>query len=334
MKTNYIIKARVGRRLHSLLAAGALFLVAAQAPWAQAQPASPAGDWDFVMLGARDGLAHLTFSEEQPGFGGTFTGYELLVPKPTRTPQVLSGRTATGDAGRGDIDPPDPETPSGVHLFGFGEISGNWRYDTRGRVIGNFVETSDLICTTNTTFITNIVGGVIVIFATNEVICASNSHPVSFIGRPVQGARPRFTFTASSPIGRVIYRGLPLIVHTNLSGEWFGTKRQNFQTFTEFFSMQPSSLPGANPNIYDVNGFGPGYAYTPDSSIAMLSRQGKIGFVFVTDQTSGIIRATLGPFNSRRARARTVGWEQAGGTVLTKRIIFDVQKLAGPPLTN
>src|SRR5947209_11632836 len=99
----------------------------------QAQNDSPVGTWDCVISGARNGLAYLTFSGDING--GTFAGYEVLVPKSVPSPRasLIPGMVAgLGSNGLG-VRPPVAETAGNTAgPYGYFPVSGPCGFDSKG----------------------------------------------------------------------------------------------------------------------------------------------------------------------------------------------------------
>lgn len=247
----------------SCLAAATILLTAN----AQAQFNSPAGTWDFVISGGgQQGLAILTFSDQD----FTFFGHEMTtssVKNSDSDPRGgSSGRTPTGTNSLG----------GGTNLFGYSEISGQWFYDSNGRVVGNY---------------------------SIAVGSSTNVQGVSFVGKVVPGKR--LTLVASSAYGKLSYKGVPFSSVTDLSGYWNGSKVHGKQSFIELFTLSP-----LDSNVYYMDGIGPAYSYT--SGVCMVSSQKKIGFTVLEvpdSSTNGILRATVGSFSNKlpAPKAKTKG---------------------------
>jgi hypothetical protein len=121
---------------------------------------------------------------------------------------------------------------------------------------------------------------------------AESTNAVSFTGTVVSGKR--LTLVASSSFGKVTYTGVPLKTSlTDLTGNWYGNKKQGGQSSIEFFNLTASST----PNIYFMDGQGPGYAYT--NGICVLSARNKIGFSLAEGGTD--LRATFGSFQIKNS---------------------------------
>lgn len=243
-----------------------------------AQFNSPEGSWDFVISGGgQQGIAFITFSSDY-----TFSGHEILVTKANNTSTNVTGR-GTVDIGRGD----DLSGSTGsTNLFGDSPISGQWYYDSNGRTIGNFAIA-------------------IIQSSTSNAISG-----ISFTGKVVPGKR--FTLLASSANGKLTYKGVPQQPMSSLTGYWNGYKTESAQSFVEFFSLSPY---GDVPNMYWMEGVGPGYTYT--SAICMASVQKKIGFSMLqipNDSTNGVHRASFGSFVNKpgKVRGKTKGIVEPG----------------------
>jgi hypothetical protein len=137
------------------------------------------------------------------------------------------------------------------------------------------------------------------------------TNSVSFTGTVTPGKR--ITLTASSSFGRVNYRGIPLVQNLDLNGSlWTGIKHQDKVDYNEIFTL--SNL-GAN--VYGMDGTGPAYTYNSvdtgfgPSSFCLVSSQGRIGFCVVEfpigDDVNGVLRATIGGFNTKNISAKTAG---------------------------
>ena len=129
------------------------------------------------------------------------------------------------------------------------------------------------------------------------------TNSISFQGKAAAGKR--LSLVASTSFGRVTYRGVPFrTTLPDISGNWYGTKKQQGQSFLEFFDLTPSTF----PNIYYMDGHGPAYTYT--NGMCMVSAQKKIGFALLeSDGTNTTLRATFGGFNSnsRNTKGNTKG---------------------------
>ncbi|MGN6555030.1 MAG: hypothetical protein ACTHLW_15085 [Verrucomicrobiota bacterium] len=242
-----------------------------------AQFNSPEGSWDFVISGGgQQGIAFITFSSDY-----TFSGHEILVTK--------ANNTSTNVTGRGSVNTerdPASESAGSTNLFGYSPISGQWFYDAKGHTIGNFA------------------------IAVAQSSTSNALSGISFTGKVVPGKR--FTLLASSPEGKLTYKGVPQQPLSSLSGYWNGYKTQSAQSFIEFFSLSPY---GDVVNMYSMDGVGPGYTYA--SAICMASVQKKIGFAMLQipdDSTNGLLRASFGSFVNKpgKVRGKTKGIIEPG----------------------
>jgi hypothetical protein len=354
MRTRFLSTHRLADPLRRTIAVGAcLILLLSALPTSQAQTGSPVGtNWDCVISGKRNGVAYLSFYNN-----GTVLGYEILVPQaPAATHTVLlSDPLVTGPLG---VQP--PSTNSTTNIFGYFPVSGSWGFDSKGHVIGFYLEVVEgSICTTNMVplstneyvwpapvSVTNVFTDTICITIpiatntlagtfTNQSVCYSNevdcagafTNTVNFSGKAVPGKR--LTLTGKTSIGSVTIRGVPAVNLTNLGGTWYGLKKQNQTTFYEFFSLTNLLL---WPNTYSVSGSGAGYTYI---GVAGLSSQKKIALalgVFNMDGSYESTRAVFGPFNSRKLSANTSGVDAPTGPMgATNRVNFQITKRTTVP---
>jgi hypothetical protein len=138
---------------------------------------------------------------------------------------------------------------------------------------------------------------------------------VSFTG--VIGSGRHFTIHASSGYGMITYRGIPLNNNlVDLSGDWYGKRKKNGQTFLELFSNHPFTLDNGTipfPNLYyTTNGTGPGYTF---EGVTMLSARKRIGFAFATfpgGSDTALISGLMGPMgmSGKGVRANTTGTQE------------------------
>jgi hypothetical protein len=311
MKTNIAIQNGCIRNLKSAAAILGLLIVAGSAKVCQAAPStnSPVGPtWDISFSGGgRVGLANITFSSGSPL--GSFVGYEIIAPSQPGASQP-SGRLGGGGDSRGSGS--STNSVMGTNIFGFEPINGNWGFDNRGRVIGSWIElTPANACITNVTITSTTVtngGTVTTVLSTNTAVnCDALTNQVSFVGNVVPGKR--LTLVASTSTGEVTYQGVPDVQLTNITGQWYGYKNEQQQTFLEFFTLTPVSLPGGGLNTYDFQGSGPGYFY--NEGLAILTAQKKIAFssmvVYPTVGTN--VLSAVGSFNLKSLNAQTKGLE-------------------------
>jgi hypothetical protein len=302
------------------------------------------------MSGPREGVAYITFTTnaDSSGLNFTFNGYQVMVPKNHEGEEFKASRNNADDATRTGFVT-DPGKPDGTQIFGSQPIEGPWNFDTKGQVIGHFVETSEVICNTNVITLTeeffastnqvavtnepdanNIFCATFPVFdstntftGTNGRMCFSNSiscsaltNAISFVGKVVPGKR--LTLTTSTPFGKVVYRGVPARDLSDISGSWSGAKKQDLVVYNEFFAVERSMLHADIPNVYFVTGAGPAYSYFGH---AILSSQKKIAFSFGLADPNGVpspdgsVRAAIGPFDSKKFSFKAHGWEQPGGTL-------------------
>jgi hypothetical protein len=149
---------------------------------------------------------------------------------------------------------------------------------------------------------------------------------VSFTGK-VSPNGQHLQLVCSTPIGQIIYRGVPAVQLTDYSGPFFGVKKGTaIPTLNETFSLSLDTNTVAIPNLYDVSGAGPGYEYF---GFALVSSQSRMGFAsVVTNNTSsffGNVRAVSGSFNLKQAKGTLTGWDQPSGP-LTSHANFRVVK--------
>jgi hypothetical protein len=288
--------------------------------------------WDCLLSGSgQQGIAFLTFSNDF-----TFSGYQLLVGKQSATSANTGGRNPGGDAERyAEVN--TNSVGGGTNLFGFGPVSGPWRFDEKGRLIGYFTEilNQQTTITTNFTFtqvttntyfnITNTDGSISTVtnqttlintnttYMTNTIV---TSNAVSFTAKVVPGKR--LNLVSSTPFGKVTYKGVPQNkkpIPAPISGSWYGAKKKDRQTIVEFFDLLPTDV----NNIYTTtNGQGPGISFY---GYSMVSVQKKMGFAFLTFQgvvtnftgaAGGDLSAALGGvgYPKKGAKATSKGFEQ------------------------
>src|SRR5882724_3005244 len=98
--------------------AALLFLGASESM--EAQNNSPAGTWDCVISGARNGVAYLTFSSDTNQISsGTFEGYAIMVPKVVPSPRASLIPGMVEGLGSNGLGQRQRNNPSGTNLFGF-----------------------------------------------------------------------------------------------------------------------------------------------------------------------------------------------------------------------
>ena len=280
---------------------------------------SPVDTWDFLISGSARGIAYITFNDDF-----TFNGYEVLVPRLANDSTEDNSNDVRNDGsaiGR-IITPANPSSSSGTaktNLIGFALVSGKWTFDSSGHVLGVYTEGNDNVsCTTNeevvTTYVTNIVDGgtqVTTSTTTNFVTaCETNAitNGVSFTAIVKPGVR--MTLKTTSDNGKTIYRGVPAVEVSDISGFYYALGRKSGQSFIELLTI----IPSANYfNAFDIVGTGPGYNVL---GIALLSSKHQLAIVKIHDvsaATPNDLTALIGPINVTKGKARVKG-EDANGT--------------------
>ena len=264
----------------------------------QAQPASPEGTWDMVSSGGgQKGIAQFEFSAV-PDTNGLFhfSVSQIQAPILKSSSGFTESRGTTDESRTGTGTETTPQTNTVV--FGFSHTdSGMWSYDSEGRVVGAFTQP--------------LVGS----GSTNVTVNA-----ISFVGKVVPGKR--LTLVASTSFGKVTYRGTPRVSLTDISGAWSGLKTQEDQLYLEFFTLTPFGI----PNVYTVDGQGPGYVYSTGLdpiTVCMVSSHGKIGFSILErggSNTNGLLRATVGSFINSKS---TIGAKTKGIIEPTTKVRFN-----------
>src|SRR4051794_14448657 len=172
MQTNITAKRGLGRRVAGTAATAALLLAGSLSGWGQASPTGVT--WDCVMSGGRKGLAQVTFFDGGTNGPSTFEALEILVPKNSSSSDdsIDAQRNDGQDATRHGFPPAPPSSRVFTNLFGGFMVGGPWGFDTKGQVVGYFVEsTGPTECVTNfvvtTSSTTNQFGDVSTSFSTN-----------------------------------------------------------------------------------------------------------------------------------------------------------------------
>lgn len=271
---------------------------------------------------------------------------------------VGRGGSSGGSGGNGFV--PGPQIFGGEFV-----TNGFWGFDLKGHTIGSFVEvslqenctttvipistnpatvtvitnppvtvtnnptTDPTFCTTGFLLGSTNEGGGVTNFTvgdvcfTNVTVCTAITNPISFVGTV---SAKRIILKCSTPFGETTYNGVPGKTLPNITGQYFGIKRQNGVEFVEFLTMTNEDL--ANENIYDVSLTGPGYTY---SGAAILSSQKRISFDLgltppIPTNPPVVIRAVTGPFNANKTNSTTTGWDSAAplDTNPANRIHFNV----------
>lgn len=291
--------ARSGR-MALLLAA---FTLVASAAVGQLQPKSPVGPtWDCVLGGARNGVAYITFFDD-----GTFSGYEVLVPRAPAAPKPSLVSVIPGSNGLGQ-QPGASSATNRTELFGACPVSGRWGFDSKGRIMGSFLEVAYSKA------------------ATTAEGTSAFTNTVNFLGTVVPGKR--LTLLGKSSLGGANYRGVPALALPDIGGLWRGVKQQNRVAAYEFFQLTNTVY---TPNSYVVSGEGAGYTY---QGLALLSSQKK--FALACDILVGTnyqsTRAAFGAYNARKASCCASGLEASSGTLVsTNRVRFQFSKRSSSP---
>jgi hypothetical protein len=267
---------------------------------------SPIGTWDFVMNGAENGVAFITFSSDY-----TFTGVQIIAPrKPTvltSTPaEVTIGRYTGEPVGRtaetnAVVEPPSTNSTGSSKnvLYGFyafeppgSPLGGRWTYDAAGRVIGSWGEIGQRFDGAVTNTVTN---------------------SVSFAALVVPGKR--MTMTGSSGVGTVTFQGVPFTPVPDISGGWYGQTTREGQKFYEFIDISVRTA-GPFPS-FTVTGDGPTYAF---NGIALVSSQKRIAFhtTWTTPTNTTIARAVAGQFKPNASKGTMKGSEDPAMSVTLK----------------
>jgi hypothetical protein len=355
-----IMKNTLSKIWHGLAGATVL-LSAAGGPSAvqAATPVSPVGTtWDCVISGASQGVGFLTFSGDPSTGDATLGLVEIIVPKAQPPPSSsvaatrgLSGdetRTGTTTVSGGFVLPPFTNVTGLVILpqndttnFGNGGTiiidhsgvpSGQWRFDSFGRVVGFFTEVSGNFCTTNVTPVfTGITDGITNFTFVTNIICQRDTNAISFIGKVVAGKR--LTINCSTPAGRVIYQGVPSSTLADLGGTYNGSKKDHGLPYAEFFNLSSTSF---DNTAYIWQGSGPGYVYGDLTGInnslgaVLVSSHKAIAMAAKVYPGSGQndsppLRVVYGSVDFRRFKLTTKGVEQPVGAA-ENRISFTGQK--------
>jgi hypothetical protein len=314
--------------------AAAALLLGGSVQTSQAASADPSAGssftWDLLSKGAgQRGIALITFSNDS-----TFRGYQMLAAIPPNTNSSSGGRGTTDDRGGST----GSNGKVSEFLFGFSPINGTWTFGLNGQIVGFFSEAINVTSTVtnylDSTVSENIVNSstfdtatIFIHFSAGEatvstnvtwanppgytqlytftnnnftigVGSAQNTNVVSFTGKAV--LNKHLTLVCNTTFGTVTYTGIPAVTSLDLSGNWFGSKRENGQQFNELFSLVSftqgnpfaAEFPdiASFPNVYfTTNGLGAGYGFT---GVAIFSQHKTIGFNFVKDD--GTMRSTIG----------------------------------------
>jgi hypothetical protein len=162
----------------------------------------------------------------------------------------------------------------------------------------------------------------------NQLDCPGTlTNAVNFTGKAVP--LKRLTLTCKTSLGTVTMRGVPAVNLIDLSGLWYGVKKQKGTTWYEFLSLTNSLI---EPNTYWVDGSGAGYTYF---GVAGLSSKKKIALAFTVLNIDGnyqSTRAVVGSFNPKKLSGNTTGLDTPGGpTAGTNRCTFQVTRRPSRP---
>jgi hypothetical protein len=314
MKTKFALIKSLGGYLRLGAAAGTVLLSCGLPLHARAASGSPVGTWDVVISGSRQGLAVMQFSAD-----GTFSIYEIIVPKrPSFSSSSDDTRNDTGDDSRSGSVSSGSSTPSVITITNlFGEesiLNGRWSF-FNGKIIGSYGESLAEVCTPETfTVVTTSNFDTSTYYITNTITitnCVGITNGVDFTGTAV--SNKSLTLTGHAFSRPVVFSGLPVILLTNISGNYNGTRVSGGLSSYEFLSLSLSAMDFGNNMIYDVHGSSGGYSYTVFGGHALVSRRGKIAFAIPFDPDGNILRATVGGFDRVRLRFNTQGVEQPDG---------------------
>lgn len=279
----------------SRIVLGTLLVAAVQSVSnAQSVPPSPVlatnAGWDCLISakGSQQGILFMTFNND-----GTIEG-AMVVAKVAK-PKVDTGRSGIPS----DRDPADPTPPAITNLYGFTHISGLWNFDAKGYTIGVFTH--------------NVVVG-----------DSTNVNQVSFKAKIAANKRLTASFS-STVMGNGTYRGVPIKTVTDLTGGWSAKEKDGSLISYEWFSLE--NAPEIWPNIYEVDGYGPGYDV---GGYCMVSSQKKIAFgtrEFLTP-SNAITRGTVGSFINKSSLlgGKTKGLSDSGTNVIS----YDAFRVSAP----
>lgn len=296
----------VGRKFAGTSLACMLFIAAASA-----QVNSPVGQWDVVTSGAgQSGIMLLTFDPPaDPSQPATLFGCGIMAPT---SKKLGSANPRGGGSDRGGGSSTNSVSKTNVFVYGFTPVTGKWQQDPKGKVIGYYWY-------------------VIYDPSTGEPWITNS---VSFTGK---ANTKRLTLLASTSLGKMNMKGVPLVPATTSTGgsfdasQWYGTKKKEKVLYQEFFQLgdipADSGLDEFTGNVFLMSGTGPGYTYTAPEGIpgiSIISRQKKIAFdVPETMGTNVVNRASVGnlKMGKKGTSAKTKGMIDPG-----ESFTFDVFK--------
>lgn len=259
-------------------------LLGSPATRAQTAPPSPVGDWDLVFSGSQKGLAVLTFNSDN-----TLTGHEIVRPTPRKGSSTeIDSRHPGGEPGRTAVTTSSSSKVI-TNLLGSAPFTGIWYHDAAGKTIGLLNEIVQSV-TPVESYVTNIVGGEVIISTNVVLTVTSETNGISFRAVVVPGVR--ITIYTYSPNGNNILRGGPVNpMQANQSGDFYAVGKRAGLNFIEFLNLQQDSL---FPTRYDIAGIGPGYSFT---GRALVSRSKQIAVVTLSLEGSSVLSVYTGPFN-------------------------------------
>jgi hypothetical protein len=305
-----------------LAATGACLIGTAES---QAQPFTTPGGlvWDCNLSGHRNGLAQLLFTAPEGSTPGTLFAFELIIPK-NQSASVSEGIASDRDptitrlsGGGGSTNSPGGSSSGSTNLFGAALFTGQWNFDSKGRIIGNLSEsTAPVSCVTNTVVTSSVTtngdSSISVSFQTNTTVTCSG------------GITNGYSFTASVSASGPIPRLTLVSKGPDASGSYYGDLIRSRQHSTEFLTLTPSSIGPFSVNIYSFAGSGPTSTYS--DGISLVSAWKKMGFAVITEPTNHVIRATVGSVNTNKFIAKTAGLEQSPDEALP-RVKFNVTRI-------
>lgn len=322
MKKNLSILTRLANKGREVLLAALVLLTATIAPRSQATAfGDPTlNDWDFIVSGGgQDGVMFLHFTKDLDPITGlpTFEGVLVYAGKKS----IPFDPRSTGVSGRTNAT-----TPGFTNLFGGGFIQGtvgtvadnggpndwlpdstgmrgDWFYNTKGQLVGSYFT---------------------VIFLDPTGVTATTNN-VSFVGNV---STKRLTLKASSGFGGFSAVGVPLVATTApvAQAPWSVTRNVSGNLYLETFSMIPSNV----TNMFLLQGTGPSYTISTNSSFCLISSQKKIGFA-IEEMTGTNGTATTGTFGTFTASKNSIT-VKTGGLMSTSanRITFDGGQVVVP----
>ncbi len=277
----------------------AALLVAGSVQTSQAGSSDPSAGgsftWDLLSSGSgQRGIALITFNSDQ-----TFRGYQLLAALPPKNVSPI-GDGRGGNDNRGDTSSSNGKTNHFV--YGFSPIDGVWTLDSKGQIVGFFIEAINV-----TSLVTNFADGnvptnivnsltlettnLLLHFNTNQSSLSTNfvwanppghseqytfanpngiaaigsaesTNTVSFTGKAA--ANKRLNLVCSTTFGKVTYKGIPAVPGLDLTGHWVGSQRVSGVQGNLLFSLTSAQASNPFPALYpDIANF-PNIFFTTD----------------------------------------------------------------------